>query len=324
MADRLTKLFDALDGWCREHWIDYDITMDEDDLQAYLIFERQRQYVPQLLKHLRPLLVAEGIQVKAIEVRSGIILAFSVDALSEDVLEQLGGNTFERALDAAFAEQQYHWPTHTRRRYQHRAQNYHTYELDSSDPDADATRRFEPGVGPVTTIGQLIRPLPTRRNRRRRQLPVAVREDMQGIAAHAQPGEMLKALDRAMRDAGLHAALQAAGIANKLSDDRQRIIFYMQAANGSQQPIIAFDLVDIGEGSKMKDALKHLMDLSQQHAPGESDMELKRLQDKERAIGDIADKYMPRTEEPVDQQLAAPMPAVESFRGRVAAIFDAS
>lgn len=100
-------------------------------------------------------------------------------------------------------------------------------------------------------------------------------QGLSGMASAHQPPAGLKALTKAMSELGLVERLKNNGIANGLSKDRQRIIFYVRTASqspvdasGRLVPITSFDLATLGETQAMQDALDTLIDLANNNAPG--------------------------------------------------------
>lgn len=261
MNDKLRKVFEALDDWCTRRNVPYDVACDEDDLQGFMLFRRDAKVVPQLLSFLEPLLVREGLHQRTIMTNSGPVLAFSLQALSEDLVQQfMVDNAFHAKIAAVFDpinELQYNFPN-----------KRHNIKR------ATWTKIQAEGL------------LPTRRVMRSAALGQAVSENLMGLGANFQPRDILKRLDAAMRELNLHASLKARGITNRVHDDGQSIIFFK---NGS--PEVAFSLVKLGERNELQGALTKLMDLAGGNAMGAGDIEREKFKQQEQAVSQIAQNY---------------------------------
>ncbi len=86
---RLHNICDYVGSWCHEHKIPYSVVRDERDLQGMLLPRKNRPLINSLLTDLEPMLQAEGIHLETTKVRGGVILAFSVSAISETQLAAL-------------------------------------------------------------------------------------------------------------------------------------------------------------------------------------------------------------------------------------------
>ena len=77
----------ALDDWCKNNNVVYDIVCDESDLQGVMLFKTNK--INSLIRYLKPTMSEEGIHIRKMKVRGGSILAFSLEALSESYVDKL-------------------------------------------------------------------------------------------------------------------------------------------------------------------------------------------------------------------------------------------
>lgn len=154
-------------------------------------------------------------------------------------------------------------------------------------------RSFSEGC-PVT--GGRKMPKPRRKVNTERRL----REDLEGVAAEHQPEEVLDRLEAALRDTKLIPALKKAGVSNKLSDDRQRIIFFIIDETGNEHEVITFELTALGDQNEMRKALDYLHDLTRQQAPGTRELQRKKIKDEETKLNTIAKTYAMPPEVPTE------------------------
>jgi hypothetical protein len=100
MNKNLREVCATLDQWCKINNIAYDIVCDEDDLQGVMLFKSKK--INGLLEYLQPLL--SGIHLEKQKVRGGTILAFSVAAISESVMENMIKNSGNKKVKSSFTE----------------------------------------------------------------------------------------------------------------------------------------------------------------------------------------------------------------------------
>lgn len=86
---KINNICQKLDGWCNNHQIKYDICIDESDLQGVMLFRQNRHVLHELVEFLTPDLLRDRIHVEQRRVRNGIILAFSLEAISEDTMQKI-------------------------------------------------------------------------------------------------------------------------------------------------------------------------------------------------------------------------------------------
>lgn len=141
-------------------------------------------------------------------------------------------------------------------------------------------------------------------------------EGLEGIAADAQPDQVLKSIDAAMRQLNLHDQLKAAGITNKLSKDRQLLHFYLTDADGKERNIATYELAEIGKPANLTKMLDEIHDLAHQQSPGTGERERKRVQDQQKELHQIAKQHAVDSGED-EAAAAATVVPVESFEDKV-------
>lgn len=86
---RLKSIISAVDDWCNNHRIKYDIACDESDIQGIKLFQKDRALINDLFEHIIPFIEKNGIHLEYEKVRGGTILAFSLNALTESKLQKI-------------------------------------------------------------------------------------------------------------------------------------------------------------------------------------------------------------------------------------------
>lgn len=107
---KLNSICKLIDTWCGDHRIQYDIVCDETDIQGIMLFKKNNKVLADLMKVLYPSILEGNIFVQTRQVRGGVVIAFSLHALSESRIEQLAGMdqseeimSFTNKIDLAFA-----------------------------------------------------------------------------------------------------------------------------------------------------------------------------------------------------------------------------
>jgi hypothetical protein len=101
---KLKQACTAVDEWCDQHSIPYDIVCDETDLQGFMLFKKDRNALTGLLEHLKPLVAQGDVHLEMRKVRGGNILAFSLKAISEDQIKQILAEAGEEEVAMTFKE----------------------------------------------------------------------------------------------------------------------------------------------------------------------------------------------------------------------------
>ena len=100
MNKNLHEICATLDQWCETNKVVYDVVCDEDDLQGVMLFKSKK--INSLLEYLQPLL--NGVHLEKQKVRGGTILAFSIAAISESVMENMVKNSGNKKVKSSFTE----------------------------------------------------------------------------------------------------------------------------------------------------------------------------------------------------------------------------
>lgn len=258
---KLQTVYEALDAWFATNGVEYDIVADEDDLQGYVVPKRYESLTPRIMRFLESACADNDLHCRSQHTRSGLVLALSLQAIAESTMSAM------------------------------------VADHPAGAPTSRFSRRLDLVFGgkPPTMSES---PFHTATRRRQRQTPQqSVNEGLKGVAAHYQPVDILKRVEKAMVDLGLVDALKAAGITNRLSSDKQVLRFFITDAEGRAREILAYDLVKLGEANEFERALKALRDLAHNRSPGSSDREMERIRDQETIVKDTAKKYTPQKPE---------------------------
>lgn len=140
-----------------------------------------------------------------------------------------------------------------------------------------------------------------------RKFHYALHEALDGIATEtgAQPGDLFKMFARALRVLGqrmglgpLQERLKAQGISWKQSDDGQAIILTIKnAMTKTDQPIARISHETLQNPTDFEVQLKNMLDFATGDAPGAFQQKEQEIQDRKKAIGDIAKAVQPQDQE---------------------------
>lgn len=108
---RLLAVISAVNDWCQQNGVQYDIACDESDIQGIKLFQKNRTLINNLFEHITPFLEKNGIHLEHEKVRGGTIIAFSLEALSEQKMrgiitgigEEIETMTFQDRIADAIA-----------------------------------------------------------------------------------------------------------------------------------------------------------------------------------------------------------------------------
>lgn len=89
MHERLAAASRAIDVWCGHKNLTYRVIADEDRLQGFLIPKTSPDHIRPLLDRLQDIAIEDDLHFRQTKTRSGTILAFSLEALSEDIMASL-------------------------------------------------------------------------------------------------------------------------------------------------------------------------------------------------------------------------------------------
>ena len=343
---RLDHIVKLLDEWCVENDIPYDVACDETDLQGVMLFKKNPQAVVALLNHLDSAIAEGNIHVETKKVRGGTILAFSLEAISESRLDEIIAEAGEEIEPMSFVdkihlafekpaiheqeipevktpqdidflesaknlvgESQYKTPDRGMESSQEKNQHL--------PMPAEEPKKKEDNKGPDRYEKRIADALKTESTKLKpREFHYALHEALDGIATPtgAQPDDLFKTFARALRVLGqrmglgpLQDRLKEQGIAWKQSDDGQAIILTIKnATTGADQPIARISHETLQNPSDFEIQLKSMLDFATGDAPGAFEQKEKEIQDRKKAIGDIARAVQPQDEQSeVAQQMNA-------------------
>lgn len=339
----LRRVVQAVDHWCRNNRVSYDIACDESDLQGIKLFQKNRPLLNSLLDHISPFIEHHNIHLETQKVRGGTILAFSLKALSEsrfnsliaEIGEEVEAMSFQERIDDAMnqtpvptMEQETssdlyskllesakkmvkgkddsdEFDTIDREESQTKKGGSHGATLGSSK---GATLRFEDKVSTALSL----RP---DTDRHRYNFNHQLREALGGIAtpSDAQPGDLFAKFAKALQVLGdqmgvgpLQDRLKEQGIRWKKSDDGQSIILYIvNAQTNAPQPIARITAETLDKPNDFEEQLTHMLDFAQGDAPGAFKQEQERIRNQEKAVREIARAVSPQQgqESEVAQQM---------------------
>jgi len=340
---RLLKINEFIDTWCENNGVGYNIVCDEPDLQG-LLFKKDKS-TKRLLRDIDQLIVQEGIHLETVKVRGGIILVFSVKAISEStlikIMTEAGGNmtTFAERVANAFlkttsthlnktvldesdflesakkiAEGQFKPATTSANRTSLRRQRIATHNSD--DPQA-TTGASQPSKGPPLRFESLVaHALELMPAKSTEKFSKQLNETLQGMATpdDAQPGDLFAKFAKSLSVLGqnigtgpLQDQLRKQGINWKKSDDGQAIILYIvNAQTNAPQPIARINAETLAKPSDFETQLLNIMDFAKGDAPGSFKQRQAELQAQEKAVREIAKSLGPQ-----DQAIAKQMQDVQ-------------
>ena len=96
--------------WCHQNDMQFDIVCDESDIQGVMIFKKDTGKLDNLLGHIQPAVSNSEVHVETTQVRGGVVITFSLSALSEQSINTICSNygrevipmTFKDKLNKAF------------------------------------------------------------------------------------------------------------------------------------------------------------------------------------------------------------------------------
>jgi hypothetical protein len=298
--------------WSAVNGIPYDIVCDEADIQGIMLFKKSPEAANALLSFIEEEVVENKIHVDIKRVRGGTILTFSLEAVSEskmiEMTSEAGGElemTFINKLDEAFKAvakpKQVSEPIRI---------------IDFLESASKMVRRkrknhdYPKGAAKGANRGTELR----YESPERRVFQNYLNEALEGLATPTgdQPDDLFRTFARALRVLGekmgmgpLQDRLTQQGISWKKSDDGQSIILTIKnAVTGADQPIARINYDTLVNPGDFEEQLKHMVDFASGDAPGAFEQKEQEIQDRRKAIGDIARAVQPKDEE---SEIAAQM-----------------
>jgi len=345
MNNNLREICATLDQWCKTNNVSYDIVCDEDDLQGVMLFKSKK--INGLLEHLQPLL--SNIHLEKQKVRGGTILAFSVAAISESVMENMVKNSGNKKVESSFiekiadafdspvvmpteetvdevdikqalldsakkiaAEDQYKTPTIARKAASA------TSRLKKSAVNPLLHKELQGSEAPAKddeedSVTESLTP---------GKFDNALNEALSGMATPdgQQAGDLFekfhKALDVLSAEMGikLQDALAQQGIKAKVSDDKSRVILYtISKDTGAPVPLHQIDAEMLADKTQFENKLRDIVDLAKGQAPGTDKQQQDIMRNQDQAIRDIATAVSPEDQEQNNIEAQMNMQPIDSI-----------
>jgi len=331
---KLNQICKLVDAWCNDHHVQYDIVCDENDIQGIMLFKRNHEMLENLVRAIYPSILEGNIFVQAKPVRGGVVMAFSLNALTENrlttMIEDAGQSedtmTFRDKINSAFdliqiehkvvadnktakdidftttakgivREAQRKTPTSSRRRGSLNRSSINDIRGTVKQSSNSTSRGARKGAakGSATVSDD------------KQQFQASLKEALDGLATSdgKQPGELFKVFARALRVLGnklgigpLQDRLTRQGISWKQSDDGQSIVLTVKNADtNAEQPIASINYETLQMPSDFEEQLKNMLDLATGQAPGSFVSQEKEIQAHKKTIGDIARAIKPQDEQ---------------------------
>lgn len=340
-TQRLNKLREHVEQWCAENLVPAASITDTFGIQGIKIYNKNKEALASLLTDIEPLLEADQVYLDVQKVRGGLLLAFSIQALSEQQIQQF--------IDAIGEERQ---TMNLKDRLDLELRK--PISLQEAPKTPPAPLSFEELAAQIVedqykdSISGMIRSNQTSRQRNlstvastyagkvpgrnpkkkkqdesdikeSRSFDIALLEALQGMATptDAQPNDLFNKFGQALQQLGktmgigpLQDKLKSKGIEYKKSKDGQAIILYvMNATTKAPQPIARISSETLSKPHDFEEQLLHMIDFSKGEAPGAFKQKQEEMRDQEKAARDIAKQLNPQPEEGQVQDQAQQMQA---------------
>jgi hypothetical protein len=335
---KLNSICKIVDRWCKHNNAQYDIVCDETDLQGVMLFRKKLESLNDLMSELHPSIVENNIHVQTKNVRGGVVMVFSLNAIAEskigDIIKETGEEeivmSFKDKINSAFTTQQ---SVHNKigvkshpnveepnfissatalvKEAQRKTANTGMHRgmyRDNSVNDTLLTKvqKTTKGATKGATRGAN-KGSGHKSNESIEKFAYSLNEALDGLATSdgRQPEELFKTFARALRVLGtkmgvgpLQDMLKQQGISWKQSNDGQSIILTVKnATTNVDQPIASINYETLQNPSDFELQLKNMMDLATGQAPGSFKQQEQEIQDRKKAIGDIARAIKPQSEQ---------------------------
>jgi len=332
----------ALDDWCKNNNIVYDIVCDESDLQGVMLFKTSK--VNSLIRYLKPTMSEEGIHIRKMKVRGGSILAFSLEALSESCVDKLITKiraellpmSFKNRVEDAFINT----PVCNKIEETEKPQALNVEQLYETakrivaedqfkDPTISKSASSATSSLKKSAINPLIH-MDVNKNsdtdaddedeneddidESAEKFDKALNEALDGMATptDGQPGALFGKFAKAISalaselQIDVKGMLRQQGIKAKESDDGLRIILYtISADTNAPVPIHQIDSGLLTDKHQFGEKLKEVIDLAKGQAPGTDKQKQEIMRNQDTTVKDVADAIVPdeEYESPLKQNL---------------------
>lgn len=302
---RLIEIITAVNDWCEDNGVQYDIACDESDIQGIKLFQKDRSGFLKLYEYIKPSLDKNKVHFEHERVRGGTILAFSLEALSESQLSMIAAGIGEEIQKMTFYDritQAMENPIigHTATTIEKPAKpNFEKSAIEIAEGSG-----YRPSRKEATPKRSTPAPKQTFRSK--------LMEALDGIATptNNQPTDLFAKFARALRVLGtqmgigpLQDVLKQQGINWKKSDDGQSIIlFIVNAQTNAPQPISRISVETLENPGDFEEQLTNMLDFAKGEAPGASKQKQQEIRDQEKVVRDIAQSVVPK-DDAVAQQM---------------------
>lgn len=322
--DRLAIVTSVLDEWCKSQGIAYDIVCDESDLQGVMLFRKDVAKLSELMSILAPIIQEQGIHAQVQKVRGGNIVAFSIKAISESVMDRIitdagmkvVGSTFAERVHRAFSitipdpkpQPEPPEPVDLYASAKKIAEAQYKYATAGSFRNNQSSRQRQAYTSDTTFGGREHPSSPKAKSKRKNtKFQNSLQEALDGIATPTgnQPKELFAKFGRALTTLGtqlgigpIQDRLREQGIEWKQSDDGQSIIFYVvNATTKAPQPIMRIGSETIDEPHEFQKELTKMLDFAKGNAPGSFQQQQELIQQQEKVVRDVAQAVTPKEQE---------------------------
>lgn len=341
-TQRLNKLREHVEQWCADNSVPAASITDTFGIQGIKIYNKDKEALASLLTDIRPLLEADQVYLDVQKVRGGLLLAFSVQALSEQQIQQfidaIGEerqtmklkDRLEIELQKPISLLETHKPQQVSLSFDELAaqivEDQYKDSISGMIRSNQTSRQRNLSTVSSTYAGKAPGRNPKKKKQEQsdieesRSFDIALLEALQGMATptDTQPNDLFNKFGQALRQLGktmgigpLQDKLKEKGIEYKKSKDGQAIILYvLNATTKAPQPIARISSETLSKPHDFEEQLLHMVDFSKGEAPGAFKQKQEEMRDQEKAARDIAKQLNPQPEEGQTQQMQAP-PTVE-------------
>ena len=332
-AERLNRLREHVEQWCADHMVPAASITDTLGIQGIKIYNKDREALNSLLEDIRPLLEADQVYLDIHKVRGGLLLAFSVQALSEQQIQQFINAIGEESeimnlkdkLDIELSKPisittkvevvESTVPLSFEETAVKIVEDQFKDAMSGMERSNQTSRQRNLSTVMSTYAGKTPGRNPKKKGRaakphtedEQKSFDLALLEALAGMAtpADSQPNDIfakfsnaLKLLGQSMGIGPLQDKLKEKGIKYKKSKDGQAIILYViNASTNAPQPISRISLETLSKPHDFEEQLLHMIDFSKGEAPGAFKQKQEELRDQEKAVRDIAKSVNPQPEQ---------------------------
>lgn len=306
---RIQNIIDAIHGWCTSHGLSYDIICDEHNFQVMKIFKVSKPNVDAQLDNIYDMIIGNNVHVSTRKVRSGIIIAISLKAISEQQMDLLA-ESIDGNQNMSFPDRINSALTKTIKQRESIPELHYTQQIDFDNSAVHIIehnkpkKRFKTSLSQASTHAEFGASKGSSK-RFDRQLDEALDQVQpnQGQSNQTQqsPDQLFNRFSKALNILGqnlgigpLQNVLKQRGIKWKKSDDGKNIILYViNADTNAPQPIETINVETLDKPHDFQEQLTHMLDYAQGEAPGSFLRQQQLLRDQDKLIRDVAQSVSP-------------------------------